>query len=133
MSKTIKYHDCKLGLPKLNLAKKTAHSGIPSVTKDQHSRLSRLNGYAAYRMVDYLINNQGARTDAISRDVAIRNPPDVVMKARPQLNRLGLDITCEMMATQNRYGKATVIGTWWLRVVDHAAWFGTVAANDPER
>ena len=130
MSRIVNFIDTPAGFPKLQQAKEQAHQNLPPITNEQRKRLSRLSGYAAYRMVDYLLSNQGARTDAISPAIAIRNPPDTAMKMRAQLNSFGLDIDCSLMKTKNRYGKDIRIGVWFLTVIDFAKWFGKKAAND---
>ena len=130
MSQIIKFTDSPAGLASLQKAKEQAHKSLPPITNEQRKRLSRLNGYAAYRMVDYLLSNQGARTDAISPAIAVRNPPDTAMKMRAQLNSFGLNIDCDLMKTKNRYGKGIRIGVWFISVIDFAKWFGTKAIND---
>lgn len=130
MSRIVKFIDSPDGFPKLQQAKAQAHQNLPPITNAQRKRLATLDGYAAYRMCDYLLANQGARTDEISPAIAIRNPPDVAMTMRAQLNSFGLNIDCELMKTKNRYGKNIRIGVWFLTVIDFAKWFGTKAAND---
>jgi hypothetical protein len=130
MTRTVIFSDSTAGYPKLKKAKEQAHQNLPPITNQQRKRLATLDGYAAYRMCDYLLANQGARTDEISPAIAIRNPPDTAMKMRAQINSFGLDIDCQLMKTKNRYGKDIRIGVWFLTVIDFAKWFGTKAAND---
>ena len=130
MTRITTFNDCPKGWDKLQAAKEQAHTKLPPLTDLQRQKLSRISGYAAYRLVNFLIANQGTRTDKVSPAIAIQNVPDVAMKMRPQLLRLGLDVECLMLKTKNRYGNDVAIGTWWLRVIDFTKWFGTKAAND---
>lgn len=105
---------------------------LPRMTDRQEVRLQTTVTFSAYRMVRYLFNgHQGARTDTIAAAVAIGNVPDVVMKNQGRLAVLGLNIRCEEVPSINRYGSRTVIGRWWVSIVDPEKWYGP-AANDSE-
>jgi len=85
------------------------------------------------RLVLFLFDNPGSRTDAISSAVAIGNVSDTYTKPRTkeQLKQLGLEITCVVLPACNRYGAATVIGHLFIKPLpnnDH--WQPRQAAND---
>jgi len=71
------------------------------------------------RLVVYLLDNPGARSDAISRDCAIGNVSDCWTTPSRQLalKRLGVAIRCEVLPSCNRFGAPTKIGHLFL-VVD---------------
>ena len=132
MSKADRYTDTPIGRKILKADIKKAQVIVPALTPRQRTRVANIRSYSVNRLVNFLAHNQGARTDTISRSIAIGNVSDVALKSRRELHALGLDIECLMMATENRYKTRISIGTWWLRVIDSGAWFEHKAANDSE-
>lgn len=97
-------------------------------TAEQDRRIASTS-FCAYRLVNYISKNQGARTDHISRDIAIGNVSDAAIRANPLLRELGLEIQCKVVKSVNRYNEYTIIGRWFLVVVDCDRWHGE-ACND---
>jgi len=131
MNKLTVFRSTPDGLVQLNSARTAAISQIPPLTNTQIMRLTQRTGYPCFRLVTYLQRNQGQRTDAVSRDIAIANVSDVVMKERQGLHSMGLDIECKMLSAVNRYNVPIRIGTWWLSVIDPVKWHGE-SANDTQ-
>jgi hypothetical protein len=124
------FHRTPEGLAKLDSERQQARSLVPQLTNLQIQRLTLSTGYACFRLVTYLQNNQGAATASVSRDIAIANVSDVAQKEHHNLARMGLNIECKMLDTVNRYGAKIRVGTWWIKVTDHGKYFGIQAAND---
>lgn len=70
------------------------------------------------RLLIYLIDNPGSRSDAVARDCAIGNVSDAWTPPRRQqiLKRMGLNIRCEVLPSCNRFGAPTTIGHLFLMV-----------------
>ena len=76
---------------------------------------------ALARLIAYLLDNPGARTDHISRDCAIGNVSDTHKKAPAllKLGRLGLAIHCKTLPACNRFGVPTTIGHLFVTTTDN--------------
>lgn len=68
------------------------------------------------RLILFLFDHQGSRTDYISSSVAIGNVSDTWSRSASKhaLESLGLQITCKLLPSVNRYGMATTIGHLWI-------------------
>ncbi|MBB1489655.1 hypothetical protein [Oceanospirillum sediminis] len=106
---------------KLNLLKQHYHLpehvkrniAISVVASDASDALARL--------LAYLLDNPGARTDHISRDCAIGNVSDTHRKKRALLvlDRLGLAVKCRELPACNRFGGLGTIGHLFIITVDN--------------
>jgi hypothetical protein len=92
-------------------------------------------------MIQHVWNYPGSRTDEVSEHCAIGNVSDAATNklSRESQRRLGIVLRCEVEPARNRYGQKTVIGRWWLDIVDYNKLVGAAAnhadydaANDPE-
>ena len=96
---------------------------LPEITPAQRrSLLTAELMPSCIRLVEYLFKHQGSRTDTLSQHCAVSNVPDVFLKSRCILSRLGLNVACDVVKSINRYNAKTVIGTWWLVIEDHKKW-----------
>ena len=98
---------------------------LPSLNREQKLALVDVGLMpSCIRILEYLFNvQQGARTDTLSRHCAVLNVSDVFMKNRSTLEiSLGLTVVCETVKSKNRYDVKTVIGTWWVFVIDPDKW-----------
>ena len=87
------------------------------------------------RLVLFLFDHQGARSDFISSSIAIGNVSDTWTKPahKKALEDLGLKINCKALPSVNRFGMATTIGHLWIRpATDNQYWQKRTAANDSE-
>lgn len=101
------------------------------------------HGAPAYqRMFLHTWKFPGARTDEISEACAIGNVSDAATNKvnRESQQKLGIVIRCEVEPAINRYGQKTIIGRWWIDIVDPDKFMDAVhkwssvlvgAANDP--
>jgi len=100
--------------------RKASMRALPSLTRELGTRINVACPPSTYRLITYLWENNGARTDEISAKVAIGNVSDAA--SRPASihaqEALGLAIMCEVYPSLNRYGQAGTIGRWWLSVTD---------------
>ena len=88
---------------------------------------------ALERLVLFLLDNQGARTDVISRKVAIGNVSDCYRKKGrlEDLRRIGVEITCKTLPSLNRFGAPTIIGHLFISpTAKNKQWQKVKAAND---
>jgi hypothetical protein len=105
------------------LSEKRIALSLPEITPAQRrSLLAAELMPSCIRLVEYLFKHQGSRTDTLSQHCAVANVPDVFMKSRHTLSKLGLNIACDVVKSINRYDTKTVIGTWWLVIEDYKKW-----------
>jgi len=114
-----------------------AQLALPPLQADQAERLQKQLPQNGSRLMQFLFDDhQGARTDAIRSACSIGNVSDCAIRARDGLQTLGLSLRCKEVRSLNKYGQKTVIGLWWLSIVDPEKWGSfhptPEAANDPE-
>jgi len=100
--------------------RKSAMPELPPLTREISTRINVMCPPSTYRLITYLWENNGARSDEISARVAIGNVSDAASRpaARDAQQELGLAIMCEVCPSINRYGQSGSIGRWWLSVTD---------------
>mgnify|MGYP000645731329 CR=1 FL=1 len=107
---------------------------IPPVTQEQIQKVQDAKlPKALKRLVFFLFENQGARSDVISANCAIGNVSDVHTpdKRVAMLEALGLKIECKTLKACNRYGEFTIIGHLFIQPLpDNELWRRYAAAND---
>jgi hypothetical protein len=111
-----------------------AQLALPPLTKSQLERIENDLPVAAVRLINFLFDDhQGARTDAIRSACSIGNISDCAIRQREHLKALGLSLRCQEVRSLNKYGQKTVIGIWWLTIIDPGLWGSAhldEAAND---
>jgi hypothetical protein len=100
---------------------------LPPLSAEQAERLKSHLPASTERLVAFLFECcQGARTDTIASSCAIGNVSDAATsiraRVRDRLKSLGLAIHCQEIRGYNRFGHKTVIGTWFLTIVDPDLW-----------
>ena len=114
-----------------------AQLALPPLQVDQLERLENNLPQNGVRLIQFLFDDhQGARTDAIRSACSIGNVSDCAIRQRENLKALGLSLRCQEVRSLNKYGQKTVIGLWWLSIIDPAKWgsfhAAPEAANDPK-
>jgi hypothetical protein len=109
-----------------NLKLKKKHQFAPLTQIQRTALYHRGLSNSCTRAIEFLFNNQGARTDNISASCAIGNVSDCFIGLRganrEKLAELGLAVECIKISAKNRYNRRTSIGTWWLEVADTELW-----------
>lgn len=133
-NKAIELLKTRLTQSKIVLALECQNLNLAPVTAEQRRLVSDATmPHALKRLVLFLMDNQGSRTDVISSAVAIANVSDTHTPSNriAALNSLGLEIECKVLAACNRYGDFTVIGHLWLKPLPtNKIWRKRCAAND---
>lgn len=111
----------------LEIQERRAAKRLPPITPIQKTVLFHTSiSDGCCRAVEYLFANQGARTDTISAACAIGNVSDCLIGLRKsntlKLADIGLAVSCERISAMNRFNKKTLIGTWWLEIIDEHKW-----------
>jgi len=112
--------------------KRDALPSLPPLTHGVRTLINLCCPPSTYRIVCFLWENNGARTDQIAASVSINNVSDSASRpaAKDSLDALGLAIRCEVYPNINRFDQAGTIGRWWLTIEDHTRLFREDAAND---
>ena len=133
-NKAIELLKTRLTQSKIVLALECKNLNLAPVTAEQRQLVNDATlPPALKRLVLFLMDNQGSRTDVIASACAIGNTSDTHTppKRIAVLNSLGLEIECKVLPACNRYGDFTVIGHLWLKpLATNKIWLKRCAAND---
>ena len=133
-NKAIELLKTRLTQSKIVLALECKNLNLAPVTAEQRQLVNDATiPPALKRLVLFLADNQGSRTDVISAAVAIGNVSDTYTPPNRMaaLISLGLEIECKVLPACNRYGDFTVIGHLWLKpLATNKLWLKRCAAND---
>jgi hypothetical protein len=124
----------RLSQASAELAAKTTQLDLPPVTEEQKLLVYQANiPHSLQRLIIYLFDNQGSRTDTIAQTCALGNVSDchTPLNRIAALQKLGLRIDCHQLKACNRFGEFTTMGHLFIQPLpDNKLWKKYAAAND---